>query len=539
MVSAAAALGATVSGCVEPRRESTAASGVARAAQMTPDPSRFTTPLRLPSADGGFLGILDVPPGPFTLTARPRQLDLLPGKQTDVWAYESQLNGRTYLNPILRVPTGGRVQARLDNRLDEPTIVHWHGLLVDHANDGHPEDAVGPGGAYNYDFAVLNRGGTYWYHPHPDMRTAEQAYHGLAGIVIVEDDDEARLRAALDLELGVTDIPLVIQDRQFDAQGKLCYAITPMEQVMGFIGDRILVNGTAEPVLAVDARTYRFRVLNGSNARTYRLAFAGDGGPLPVTLIGGDGGLRATPASAPDVFVSPGERVDLLLDLGGAAAGDTVWLTSLAFDPMHNEMPGMAGGRGPGMGRGMGAGMGMDSSSTLADGAEFPVLKLDVRRRTAYDLRVPATLSSIAPIDTAGARSRPLRLSLAMMQWLINGRQFVMGEDAFSVRRDTTEVWEFTNVDQSMPHPMHLHGFLFQVVERRRGPRQIAERAVDATGRIATDLAWKDTVLIWPGEVVRVALRFDLPFTGPQRYLLHCHILEHEDQGMMLNWRVE
>lgn len=506
----------------------------------------FTMALRLPGTEGGLLGVIDAAAGPFEVVARRQSMEVLPGKATDLLAYEVKTGDKAHLNPVFSIKRGATLAARLANVLEEPTIVHWHGLHVDWRNDGHPSYAIGNGATYEYRFTVQNRAGTYWYHPHPHGQTARQAYGGLAGLLIVEDEDELRLRERLDLRMGVTDIPLVIQDRLFDDRGNLVYPSSPMDAFQGVIGDVILVNGTPSPVLEVESRVYRFRVLNGSNARVLRLSLAKDGNRLPFYLIGTDGGLLAQRRQVEEVFVAPAERVDLLVDLRSMNAGDTVFLKSRSFDPMHMEMAGMgdmttpqSGGHGGGHGgTGGNATQTATPTSRLPDGADFYLLKLTVRRRIAYDLSIPLELSSFTPIDTKAATPRAINLSASGMRWLINGVQFDQARELFRIRTGTVEIWEIANATLSMPHPMHLHGFQFQVLERRNSPAQVREGGVDEHGRTATDLGWKDTVLIWPGETVKIAIDFSHQFTGDQLYTFHCHNLEHEDGGMMINYRV-
>ncbi len=502
--------------------------------------TNFTVPLRLPGAEGGPLGILDVPAQPFDLTVRRQSTTILKGTQTDMIVYEARANGRNYTNPMLRVKRGADITTRLVNGLDEPTITHWHGLHVDWRNDGHPSDAIRNGQTYDYRFKVQNRSGTYWYHPHAHGTTAKQTYYGLAGLLIVEDEDEQRLRQSLDLELGVTDVPLLIQDRLFGARGSLLYPSTAMDGFQGVFGDVVLVNGMPGPVMNIDSRLYRFRVLNGSNARVYRLIVIKGGGRLPFHLVGTDGGLLARPQQLTEVFVGPAERADILVDLRGLNEGDVVFLASHTFDPMHAEMEGMSGSGSGGMAGhgGMGGNGRADAQSRLPDGTEFNLLKLTVRRRVPYDLALPTNLATVVPLDTTGATVRPITLAASGMQWQINGAQFEMERELFRSQANATEIWEITNAAASMPHPMHLHGFQFQVQERRGSPRQVADLAVGGQGRLATDLGWKDTVLVWPGETVTLAINFTHTFSGEQLYTFHCHNLEHEDAGMMVNYRV-
>ncbi len=496
----------------------------------------FQQKLFIPVASGPF-GVLDVT-GPLKLRATSASFPLLPGPASQAPSpfllYQTEHAGQAYQNPILRIESGARFTASLDNALTEPTIIHWHGLHTPAKMDGHPRDTIAPGARYDYDFTVRNRGGTYWYHTHAHELTAKQAYNGLASFFLVEDDDQRKLAKALDLQLGVTDLPLVIQDKQFDTQGKLVYRPNAHESMMGWLGDIVLANLTPNAVHTVTPRTYRLRLLNGSNARVYRLAFVkGDTG-LPFTVIGTDGGLIEKPEPVTEAFLSPGERLDVLFDAAQAQAGDTVFLKSLAFDPMENE--GAAGGMG---GHGMGQMMAGMGSSRLPLGAAFNVLKLSVTAGERVVATLPTALSEVKPIRTDGAAERKIELSMQAMRFLINGLTFRMDEIAFEVKRGAVEVWSISNPTVGMPHPMHLHGFSFQVLERLNSPPQWSATARFGKGRAATDLGWKDTVLVWPGETVRIAIDFAHDFPGNQTYLFHCHNLEHEDAGMMINFRVQ
>ena len=507
----------------------------------------FQQKLFIPVASGPF-GVLDVA-APLKIRATAASFPLLPGPASQAPSpfllYQTEHAGQGYQNPILRIESGARFTATLDNALTEPTIIHWHGLHTPAKMDGHPRDTIAPGARYDYDFTVRNRGGTYWYHTHAHALTARQAYNGLASFFLVDDDDQRKLAQALDLKLGVTDLPLVIQDKQFDAQGKLVYRPNAQESMMGWLGDIVLANLTPNAVHTVTPRTYRLRLLNGSNARIYRLAFVMGETSLPFTVIGTDGGLIEWPETVTEAFLAPGERLDVLFDAAQAQPGHTVFLKSLAFDPMENEgegngngskdgMAGMGGMNSQGMGQGM-TGMG---SSRLAMGAAFNVLKLSVTAGERMVATFPATLSEVKPIRTEGAADRKIELSMQGMRFLINGLTFRMDEMAFEVRRGAVEIWSISNPKAGMPHPMHIHGFAFQVLERLNSPPQWPATARFGKGRAATDLGWKDTVLVWPGETVRIAIDFAHDFPGSQTYVFHCHNLEHEDGGMMINFRV-
>ena len=308
----------------------------------------------------------------------------------------------------------------------------------------------------------------------------------------------------------------------------------------------MLTNLTPNAVLSVSPRSYRFRLLNGSNARVYRLAFVRNDTALPFTVIGTDGGLIERPETVTEAFLAPGERLDVLFDAAQAQPGDTVFLKSLAFDPMENEGAASASGGMTGMTgmssrdhQGMGQMMAGMSTSRLPLGAAFNVLKLSVTAGDRAVTTLPTVLSEIKPIRTEGALERKIDLSLEHMRFLINGFTFRMEEIAFEVKRGAVEIWRISNPAVGMPHPMHIHGFSFQVLERLNSPPQWSAMARFGKGRAVSDLGWKDTVLVWPGETVRIAIDFAHDFPGSQTYVFHCHNLEHEDAGMMINFRVQ
>ena len=502
-------------------------------------PENFVHKLFIPS-DNGPLGVLDVT-GPLKIKVMAASFGLLPKLKSPFLLYQTEQAGKSYQNPILRLETGANFSASMDNALLEPTIIHWHGLHTPAAMDGHPINTTAPGGSYKYDFKISNRGGTYWYHTHAHGLTAKQAYNGLASFFLVDDDDQRKLAKTLDLRLGETDLPLVIQDKQFDAQGRLVYKPNAHESMMGWLGDIVLTNLTPNAAHTVSPRTYRLRLLNGSNARIYRLAFVNGVTPLEFTVIGTDGGLIDKPETVKESFFAPGERLDVLIDAGQVPPGQDIFLKSLAFDPMENE--GSTQGMGMGMGNmssksGMGEMMASMGTSRLPLGMEFNILKLSVAKGDRVLSKLPAALSEVKPIRTVSATQRKIELSMEHMRFLINGRSFKMKEIAFDVKRGSVEIWSINNPAMGMPHPMHIHGFSFQVIERVSSPQQVSAIGIFGKGRVVSDLGWKDTVLVWPGETVRIAVDFTHNFPDDQTYLLHCHNLEHEDAGMMVNFRV-
>ncbi|MBZ0225114.1 MAG: multicopper oxidase domain-containing protein, partial [Comamonas sp.] len=310
------------------------------------------------------------------LIALPRSVSLRSGRTTSVWSYQSRvLKGDpasvqalpdSYLGPILRLRRGQKVRIDFINRLDQPSTVHWHGLHVPDTMDGHPRFAIGPGERYRYEFEVRNRAGTYWYHPHPHGHTGEQVYFGLAGLLLVRDDEEQ----ALPLPRGEYDLPIIIQDRSFDDGNQFRYLggtgptahadasgapSAPgntmggrgmmgggammsggmgglggmMTRMMGFLGDTILVNGRPDASIEVSTHPYRLRILNGSNSRIYKLAWQ-DGRPL--TVIGTDGGLLERPVHKDYVMLAPAERVELWADFSKDDVGTQLTMMSLAFE---------------------------------------------------------------------------------------------------------------------------------------------------------------------------------------------------------------
>ncbi|MEZ5292498.1 MAG: multicopper oxidase domain-containing protein [Vicinamibacterales bacterium] len=519
-------------------------------------------PARSPFAWAGEPGVggaaVQAPDVELALTAAPAEVAVLPGRPTRVWQYTAsvvkgpastvQALPGSYLGPVLRFQRGQKVRIRFRNRLDEASIVHWHGLDVPEAADGHPRLAVEAGQDYVYDFEVVNRAGTYWYHPHPHMRTGAQVYQGLAGLVLVSDPEEE----ALGLPGGDAELFFVLQDRRFDDANQFVYAgggatgappaggmrgrgmgrmggrgggmgmgmgggmDAMMETMNGWLGDRMLVGGRPRPELRVDRRTYRVRLLNGSNARVYKLAWS-DG--TPFLVLGGDGGLLERARSRRVLTLAPGQRADVLLDLSSRPAGTTLALRSLEF-------PASAVGR---------VGM-MGETAPVPQGAPLDLLTLTTSSTTGPRVTVPDRLSA-PPLAWRPVPSAPVRrvpLTFMRMEWLVDGRTFEMDGVAPGERvaAGSTHVWEFRNepnpMGMAMAHPLHVHGTQFRVLSRTGAPdNPLAEGFND------TDAT--DTVVVLPGETVRVQLTFS---RYPGLYLYHCHILEHEDMGMMRNFRI-
>lgn len=509
------------------------AGGVALAALGTPDARAQhggSSLSRTASADFN-------PDVELEMTAAPDDIQLFPGEPTRVWRFTGNvLKGDPEafstlpdsIVPVMRFRTGQKVRIFFHNRLPQESIVHWHGLHIIQKMDGHPMYAIEPRERYVYEFTVNNRAGTYWFHPHPHRITGVQVYAGLAGFLIVEDEHERQLG----LPSGEFERAWVLQDRLYDESNQLIYASHHMTMMMGFTGDRILINGRPDYVEQVAAAAYRVRVLNGSNSRFYKLAWSD---ARPLTVIGADGGLLERPIEKPYVMMAPGERVDLWLDFSGDEIGSERVLSSLPFDPGSMGMM----GRGRGRGRGM---MGMITG--IPNGDPFDVLKVRIDREGPEPHPLPSTLSEVPwpNIDDAINRAAPRTVHLEMTMGMgrgmgvsLNGRVFEMTGVApeETVQLGTTEIWEFVN-DSPMSHPMHLHNLQFKILDRQHDPRYAALHDTMREGLM--DEGYKDVLIVMPGERVRILMRFE-DYTG--LYLYHCHILEHEDLGMMRNYLVE
>lgn len=425
----------------------------------------------------------------------------------------------SYTGPIFRLKTGQKVRIRYLNRIPQPSIVHWHGLIVPERMDGHPRDVVPTGGEYVYEFEVRNRAGTYWFHPHPHELTGTQVYGGLAGLFLVSDDEERAAR----LPSGERDISIVLADRTFDAANQLVYEAAMgggmMGGMTGFFGERILANGRPSLSFPAAAGAYRLRLLNGSNSRIYRIARSDR---KPLVAIASDGGLLAAPVTRPFLVLGPAERAELWIDFYDESAGSRIALIAEPLDFGGAGM-GMMGGM---MGRGMGRGP--------QPAAPHPFALFTVGRRIdrqALSARLAELAPVVAPRDS---QRREFALTLGHMRWGINGRTFEMDEVApyERIRFGDTEVWEFSNRTSmmAMPHPMHIHGVQFHLTERIG-----TAPALDGLRAGFLDGGLKDTVLVLPGERVRVLLTFN---AVRGLFLYHCHNLVHEDMGMMRNFQI-
>ncbi len=509
--SAAIAGGAVVSARVAGAVElPPALSGVLRS------PLSSTGQLRL--AAGGPLYLPPVvSPRNLRLTARAHVTNIAPGVPSTVMSV-----GDGPVSPTIRARAGERATITLRNELDEPTILHWHGLRPPEKDDGHPRLAIESGQSYDYDFVLDERAGTYWYHAHPHMRTAAQVHLGMAGLFIISDAEED----ALALPGGERELTVLLQDKRPAADGSVSYNVTMGHDMMeGLLGSAAYANGVRTPSVEVSSAFYRVRLLGAANARIFRLGLSNN---RNLVLIGTDGGLLERPVTLPHMDLATGERADLLLDFTGIAEGTRVMLQSLPFDPPYQGMRGGMGGGmgGGGMGGGGMGGGGMGGGGVVPQGGAMDLLEFVVTKSVRDDFRVPQRLSVLPPVNEADVSlERTFHFRSAMMMHQINGRDFEMDRIDERIPFGSTERWVFVN-DGPFPHPVHMHAVQFRVTDR--------------TGGRGTLYPWeqglKDTVLVFPGERVSVVATFN-SFRG--RYMMHCHNLEHEDHGMMMNFEVE
>ena len=466
--------------------------------------------------------------------------------------YVADLGGQLVANPILVARRGDRFDATVENRLAQPTTVHFHGLTLPEAQDGAGFDPIAPGASKALRFDIKNRAGLYWFHPHPHGFTAEQVHAGLAGLLVITDPEDVALDRALALA-PENRLALALADARVAGGVLRPYAPSEEDCLHGWYGNRTLVNGVLDASMKVTPGWVRLQLLNACNARGLLLAFrenGRDGANLPIHLLGTDGGLLAASIALDRVFVYTAERVDIAIDVSGLK---DITAVSLAFDPRHQARGGRLAHRHPARDhypslaaeKVCAPASGRDAADALPDGAELGLFKLQVDGATKTSAPpLPARLSAL-PEAIAASDASPRRLRLDFDEkagFLIDQTPYRADEIAYSIGRGAREIWEIRNSPISMPHPMHLHGFGFRVLRRQGtfGPaRGLAE---PGSGRLPTDLGVKDTVVVWPNETVWLAIDFTLPedaaFRGRQRYMFHCHNLEHEDGMMMRNYAI-
>jgi cuproxidase len=419
------------------------------------------------------------------------------GKPTLTYGYSAPV-----LGPVLRLQRGARVQMIVENALDRPTTVHWHGLLVPGECDGGPQQLIDPGAIWRPTLAIDQPPATLWYHPHPHHDTARQTYMGLAGLIIVDDGSAPRL--GLPHDYGVDDLPIIIQDRSFGADGSLEYDAGELGIVYGARGDTIIVNGAIAPVARVPAGWVRLRLLNGANAQNFELRFRDQ---REFHIIASDGGYLARPVVVSQLRISPAERFEILVDFSDKR-------------PVVLET-------GPDKVMGIFGAIALSGTDDYAPVMRFePVASRGAVRNLPRQLAEPEAVDAAAAVrrrqfvlDNGICGSRMSMSGHADMPALIgiNGRVHDPARIDVETRLGTTEIWEIVSV--GMPHPFHVHGALFRVLSLNDAPPP------------AHLAGWKDVVLV--EDKAELLVNFTRPATREHPFMYHCHILEHEDAGMM------
>lgn len=411
----------------------------------------------------------------FSLIAGEGETEFYPGVFTETIGYNGAL-----LGPTLKVFKGERVEITVENTLSEATTLHWHGMHLPAEFDGGPYQVLEAGGSWFPQFTIDQQAATLWYHPHLMGKTAEQVYQGLAGLVIIEDEISQAL--PIPKEYGVDDIPLVFQDRRFFRDGTFDYKPLMPDVMMGYFGNTMLVNGSVSPTFPVVKSITRFRVLNGSNSTVMRYSLS-DG--KVFHQIASDGGFLTAPIPMWQIILSPGERAELLIDFSDGESGSMVVETN--------------------------------------GGATYTGVIFDTEQMEPVPNEIPAALVDIPEPDTSAVTGvRQFVMSTGMGgNFTINGNKMDISRVDEHVPVNEYEIWEVVNAGMGMmniPHSFHIHDGQF--------------RALDVNGRDPDDTmkGWKDTFLLWPGDTIRILVRFE-EYTG--KYMYHCHLLEHEDSGMM------
>ncbi|ARK24114.1 copper oxidase [Sporosarcina sp. P37] len=413
----------------------------------------------------------------YTVRAQKGKTEIFDETETETYGY----NG-SFLGPMLRFEKGDKVKIRTINELDEETTFHWHGLEVAADVDGGPHDALKPGEEKVIEFVVSQEAATLWFHPHPHGKTSEQVYNGLAGLIYIEDDNSKSL--GLPSVYGENDIPLILQDRKFDDKKQLNYSIAKNED--GTIGDTLLINGTLNPKLTVNKEKVRLRLLNGSNARNFTFKLnTGD----PFVQIATDGGLLNEPVTLNEVTLTPSERAEIIVDFSQVNTTDEL---------------------------------------ALIDEEGAVLLPFEVSDQSGTVSRIPGEMNDFTLTDEEMNLPVTKKIELfGMMNMVrINGKKFDPERIDFTQQQGVTEVWEIYNKPDMMGgmiHPFHIHGAQFKIISRNGEAPPENERG------------WKDSISVAPDETVKIAIQFKHKGV----YMFHCHILEHEDNGMMGQVKVE
>lgn len=446
---------------------------------------------------------------PIELTIGQGEFELLPGIKTPTMGF----NG-PYLGPTVRVRDGQDAPIIYRNNCAEAVAVHGHGLHVTGDLDGGPQRAIEPGDNWSLELPIRQQASTSWYHSHTHHKSGPQTYNGLAGMLIIDDENSDSL--PLPKTYGVDDIPVIVQDRSFDDLGRLLYSIEDAED--GMLGDTVTTNGIANATRSVPAGLVRLRLLNGANARYFRFHFSDN---REFHKIATDGGFLNEPVPVRELLMAPGERNEIVIDFSnGSPAMLVSGPNSLAViderrrdenerDRRRNREPGGL----------------RDSFDVLqfTVNPDLPAISGPLPRQTNSISR--PTVQRNWPVRRfdlfmRGDRRRGVLgafQSRTEMEMGINRQTMDMQVINERVKLGQWERWVVNSFDGS--HPFHVHGCSFLVLSQ------------DGTPVATEDAGWKDTVRV--DDSVEFIVRFNHKATDEFPYMYHCHILEHEDRGMM------
>lgn len=450
------------------------------------------------------LVIPDTLVGPsYTLNMHRDSVQFFPGNKSYTYAF----NAFKYLGPTLIFNKGESTNITVNNQIGDTTTVHWHGIHLPSKWDGGPHTPILPSASWNPTFTVMDNAATYWYHPHLHMKTAEQAIKGAAGLIIVRDSIEAAL--PLPRKYGIDDFPLIIQCQQYDSANQA--------MPLGMQDSTILVNGARASygytVYAnCPAQVVRMRILNASGERSFNFGFTAN---KQFEIIASDGGLLNAPVNTTRLRLAPGERAEILLDLNGMN-GQTIYLMSYA-----SELPmGIQGG--PTMP--MPSGPPMDSP---LNGIDFNIMQINVVPQTANPVTtIPSALTTNNPYPTGSANiTRTVRFTADSMMvmdgpFYFNGNSFDMMRIDYEIPLGNVEIWKLVN-ETMVAHPFHIHDVQFFLIDRSGSLPPTEE------------LGRKDVVLVPPFDSVMFITKFEDFADTLIPFMYHCHILMHEDDGMM------
>ena len=450
----------------------------------------------------------------YNLTLAPASKQLMAGARTNTYGY----NGNDFWGPTVVLNKGDRVRMTLRNSLSDETTTHWHGLVVSGAVDGGPHQIIPAGSAWTTDaFTVKNNAATYWYHPHMHEKTQQQLTLGAGGLIIVRDAEEAAL--ALPRTYGTDDIPLVLTSRRFTTVNG---AANQFQTTRTAYGDYLLTNGVMSAEVTLPKQYVRVRVLNAEIERDYNLGFSDN---RTFYVIGNDGGLLGAPVPLTRLIMAPGERYELLVNLSGDAVGSSLDLQ--AFN-------------GPGQGLQFGFGGYEDASGgefgSLLNYKNFTVLHVNVGAATANAVTtLPATLASTAGLSDLTAakanQSRTINVTGGAPgggPFAFNGSVYSMDKINQLVLRGDTEAWT-VSAGGVFSHSFHIHGVQFKIVARNGSASQIK----------AYEQGWKDTIYLPIREAVTFVARFDETADAMYPFMFHCHMSNHEDEGLMGQFTVQ